>query len=81
MDKRPGKLIQTRDNVLCQVTHFEEINILSERGQELCRILYKANFDLILKSWYKKLGDRLNTLFFFYLKLEKVKNGEGNSSS
>lgn len=73
MDKRPNKLVETRDGVICDVVEFKEINILSDKGQELCRMIYKTTFDIILKSWHRKIGDRLNTLFFFYLKLEKAK--------
>ena len=69
------KLIVTSDDKTCKVEKFEHYHILSDYAEVLVKRLYGVTVDAFMKMWYKRML-MMDSMWFIYLKVEEVKNGE-----
>ena len=69
------KGLETSDGKICNVKKVEHYHILSDYAEVLVKRLYGVTVDAFIKSWYKRFP-MMDSMWFIYLKVEEVKNGE-----
>lgn len=68
--------VETSDGKICNVKKVEHYHILSDYAEVLVKRLYGVTVDAFIQSWYKRFP-MMDSMWFIYLKVEEVKNGEG----